>query len=285
MPKIVEEVSAIEVKRLKHPGGGRGNVTFAVGGVSGLLLQIAPSGGRSWLLRTLVGDRRRDIGLGGYPDVTLAQARERAREAKDAIRRGVDPVEQRKAAKASLVAARRRGLTFADAVDRYLAAKLAEFRNEKHRKQWRATLDAYAGPAIGDMLVSDIDVQDVLRTLQPIWAGKTETASRLRGRVEAVLAWATVAGHRKGDNPARWKGNLDALLPKPGKVAKAGNHPALAVAAAPALVRCPAAAGGHRGAGAGDADALRLPLGRGPRRGVGRVRPRRRSSGLSRRHA
>lgn len=234
MPTMAAEVSAIELKRLKHPGGGRGNVTFAVGGVSGLMLQIVPTGGKSWILRTIVGERRRHIGLGGYPDVTLAQARERAREAKDAIRRGIDPVEERKAAKASLVAARKRGLTFAVAVDRYLDAKLSEFRNPKHRQQWRSTLDAYARPAIGAMLVSDIDVQDVLRVLQPIWAGKTETASRLRGRIENVLAWATVAGHRKGDNPARWRGNLDALLPKPGKVAKTDNHPALALADAPA---------------------------------------------------
>lgn len=234
MPKMAAELSAIDVRRLKHPGGDRGNVTFAVGGVSGLILQIVPSGGRTWLLRTVVGDRRREIGLGGFPDVTLAQARERAREAKDAIRRGIDPVEERKAAKASLVAARKRGLTFAGAVDRYLADKLAEFRNPKHRQQWRSTLDTYAGPAIGDMLVADLTPEDVRRTLHPIWQDKTETASRLRGRIENVLAWATVAGYRKGDNPARWKGNLDALLPKPSKVAKADNHPALALTDAPA---------------------------------------------------
>lgn len=228
LPKKASELSAIEVKRLCHPGKGR-NVLFAVGGVSGLHLQITAGGSKSWVLRATVGAKRRDIGLGGYPDVTLAHARERAREAKDQIWRGVDPIEERKASRAALTAAQKRGLTFAEAVERCLEGKLAEFRNEKHRKQWRSTLDNYALPAFGEMLVGDLTVHDMLRALEPIWAKKTETATRLRGRLETVLAWATVAGHRKGDNPARWKGNLDALLPKPGKVAKSDNFPALAL--------------------------------------------------------
>ena len=103
--------------------------------------------------------------------------------------------------------------------------KLAEFENDKHRKQWRATLDRYAAPAIGNMLVADVTVQDVRRVLEPIWQDKTNTASRLRGRIEAVLSWATVAGHREGDNPARWKGNLSEILPKPSKVSE-GAAPA-----------------------------------------------------------
>ena len=226
MPKKARELSAVEVKRLRHPGTGR-NATFAVGGVDGLLLQVTPQGGRSWLLRARIAGKRHELGLGGFPDVTLAQARERAREMRDAIWRGVDPVAERKAARAALAAEAKRGLTFADAVDRYLAAKLSEFRNAKHAKQWRSTLDKYAAPALGDMAVADIAVSDVQRALEPIWSDKTETASRLRGRIEAVLAWATVAGYRRGDNPARWRGNLDAILPKPGKVAKAGNWPAL----------------------------------------------------------
>lgn len=232
MPKLAKELSALDVKRLQHPGKG-GNATFAVGGVSGLLLQITPNNGRTWLLRVAVGGRRREIGLGGFPDVTLAQARERAREAKDKIRLGVDPVEERKAARAALVVARRRGLTFADATDRYLVAKLDAFKNAKHRDQWRNTLQTYAMPELGAMAVQDIAVQDVLRVLEPIWQSKTETASRLRGRIEAVLSWATVAGHRTGDNPARWAGNLKELLPAASKVAKSGNHPAVQVDEAP----------------------------------------------------
>ena len=145
MPKKARELSAKEVRDLKHPGRGR-NAVFPVGGVAGLLLQITPTGARSWLLRTMVGDRRRDIGLGGYPDVTLAQARERAREAKDAIRRGIDPVEERKAARAALVAARARGLTFKDAWERFSAQKVKEFSTDRYRGQWKATVETYALP-------------------------------------------------------------------------------------------------------------------------------------------
>ncbi|MCE8539801.1 integrase arm-type DNA-binding domain-containing protein [Ruegeria pomeroyi] len=232
MPRIAKELSALDVKRLQHPGTG-GNATFAVGGVSGLLLQITPNGGRTWLLRVTVGNKRREIGLGGFPDVTLAMARERAREAKDQIRHGIDPVEQRKAARAALVADQRRGLTFAEATEKCLASKLDAFRNAKHRQQWENTLQTYAMPELGKMLVQDIEVQDVLRVLEPIWQSKTETASRLRGRIEAVLSWSTVAGHRTGDNPARWAGNLKELLPPAAKVAKQDNQPALQIDDAP----------------------------------------------------
>lgn len=226
MPKVARELSPLEVKRLQHPGNGR-NVTFAVGGVSGLLLQITPTGGRSWVLRIKVGGRRRNIGLGGYPDVTLAQARERAREAKGKVWQGVDPVEERKAIRAALVAAARRGLTFADALDRYATEKVKEFRNEKYRDQWRATVESYAVPELGNLLVADIALQDVLRVLQPIWESKTETASKLRQRIERILDYATVQGHREGPNPARWKGNLDMVLAAPSKVSGGANYPAL----------------------------------------------------------
>ena len=229
MPKRAREWTALDVKRAAHPGTHARNVMRPVGGVAGLQLQISPHGAKSWLLRTVVGDRRRAVGLGAYPEVSLAHAREKAAQAKTKIAAGIDPIEERKANRAALVAAQKRGLTFATAVDRYLNAKLSEFRNEKHRKQWRSTLDRYAAPNLGDMLVDDIGLSDILRALEPIWHDKTETASRLRGRIEAVLNWATVAGHRTGDNPARWKGNLDALLPKPTKIAKVHHQPALAL--------------------------------------------------------
>jgi integrase len=232
MPKMAAELSAIDVKRLAHPGGKR-NVLFSVGGVPGLHLQVTPNNGRSWLLRAMVGTARRDIGLGGFPGVTLARAREKAREARDKIERGIDPIEERKEAKAALAAAQRRGLTFADATDKYLSAKLDAFKNAKHRQQWENTLATYAKPELGKMLVQDIAVQDVLRVLQPLWADKTETATRVRGRIEAVLSWATVSGHRSGDNPARWAGNLKELLPAPSKLAKETNQPALMIDDAP----------------------------------------------------
>jgi len=138
---------------------------------------------------------------------------------------GSDPLEAKRKA--------RDAMTFAQAVEHYLTAKLAEFRNEKHTRQWREKLDTYAGDVLGPLLLPNIETRHVLRVLQPIWPEKTESASRLRGRIEAVLSWATVAGHRTGDNPARWKGNLAELLPKPGKVAEAGNHPALALSDLP----------------------------------------------------
>lgn len=228
MPKVIEELSALDVKRLTHPGGKR-NALLSVGGVPGLHLQITPTGGRSWILRTTVGKLRRDIGLGGFPAVTLAQARDKARDARAKIEGGIDPVEARKATKAALAAAQSRGLTFAAAVKTYLETKLEGFKNAKHRQQWENTLTTYAIPELGKMLVEDIETQDVLRVLQPIWSEKTETATRVRGRIEAVLSWATVSGHRKGDNPARWSGNLKELLPAASKVAKSDNQPALAL--------------------------------------------------------
>ena len=223
MPKKALEMTALDVRRLETPG------LHAVGGVAGLVLQIIDSGARSWILRVRIGSKRRMIGLGGFPDVPLTAAREKARETREAIAQGIDPVEQRKAAKAALAAAQRRGMTFADAVDGCLADKLDGFRKDRDRRQWRSQLDNHAMPEIGKVLVGDIEVQDVLRVLKPIWATKTVTATRLRERIEGVLSWATVAGHRSGDNPARWKGNLAELLPKPSKVSGARHHPAVAL--------------------------------------------------------
>lgn len=227
MPRRAKELGPLEVKRLRHPGTNSRNAQVAVGGVAGLLFQITPAGSTSWILRTIVGNARREIGLGAYPEISLAVARDKAREARSKIEAGVDPVEERRAVRSALVAAQRRGLTFTDAVARYLDAKLDAFKNPKHRQQWRNTLETYAIPELGCMLVSEIEVQDVLRVLDPIWRTKPETASRLRGRIEAVLSWATVAGHRTGDNPARWAGNLKELLPAASKVAKNENQPAV----------------------------------------------------------
>ena len=227
MPKIARELSALEVKDLEHHGK-NGNAYYAVGGVAGLLLQVTPAEGKSWILKVTVGAKVREIGLGGYPTVTLKNARDHAREMRDKIRRGIDPVEERKAAKAALFAAQKRGLTFDAAVEKYLEQKLKELTNDKHGKQWRSTLVRYASPAIGKMLVSEITVHDVQRMLDPIWMTITETATRVRSRVESVLDWATVKGHLTGENPARWKGNLETLMPKPNKVAKKDNQPAIA---------------------------------------------------------
>lgn len=232
MPRVAKELGPLDVKRAAHSGG-KSNTMLPVGGVTGLYLQITPNGAKAWILRITIAAKRAEIGLGGFPSVTLAHARDKAREARDKIERGIDPVAERKAVKAALALAQSRGLSFADAVDKCLAAKLDAFRNPKHRQQWRNTLNDYATPHLGKMMVQDIEVRDVLRALQPLWNDKTETASRVRGRIEAVLSWATVSGHRTGDNPARWAGNLKELLPPPSKVAKEGNHPALMIDDAP----------------------------------------------------
>jgi len=233
MPRVAKELGPLDIKRAIHTGGKRNNM-LPVGGVAGLYLQVTPNGGKTWVLRAALAGKRAEMGLGGFPTVTLAQAREKAREARDKIDQGIDPLAERKAARAALVAAARRGLTFTDAMNRYLDAKMEAFSNAKHKAQWRATLETYAQPELGAMLVQDIQVQDVLKVLHPLWSDRTETATRLRGRIEAVLSWATVSGHRTGDNPARWAGNLKELLPAPAKVTKGDNHPAVNLDDAPA---------------------------------------------------
>jgi integrase len=235
VPKKARELGPLDIKRMTQ-GSGTKTEVFSVGGVTGLYLQVTPSGAASWLLRIKVGTLRREIGLGAYPDVTLAQAREKARTAREEVRLGRDPVAERQAAKTALkaaqsaaVTAKLRAMTFDVAMTHYLKTKLEGYQNTKHRAQWRSTLETYAKPALGAMLVADIQVQDVLRALEPIWMEKPETASRVRGRIEAVLAWATVAGHRTGDNPARWAGNLKELLPALPKANRVENQPALAL--------------------------------------------------------
>ena len=244
MPPRAKEMTPAQIKGLKHPGGTRA-VKVAVGGVSGLHIQIQPSGAKSWVLRTRYGDwaerrdangnviergrKKREIGLGPYPDVLPGAARDKAREVKAKLEAGIDPVAERKRAKAALIASARRGLTFADALDKYAAEKTKEFRTEKYRQQWKATVENYAVPEIGPMLVQDIGLQDVLRVLQPIWESRTETASKLRQRIEAILNWATVQGHRTGENPARWAGNLKLVLPAPSRVSGAANYPSLQI--------------------------------------------------------
>ena len=198
------------------------------GGETGLFLRVDPNGGRFWIQRVTIYGKRREIGLGGFPVVGLADARKAALVNKQLAFAGGDPLAERRKT--------RETLTFAEAVERYQAAKLGEFRNDKHKKQWAATLDTYARPVLGDMPLQSIGVADVLRAVLPIWAGKTETASRLRGRIEAVLSWATVAGHREGPNPARWMGNLSELLPKAAKVAKADKSTRLGAGRRVALV-------------------------------------------------
>lgn len=221
MARKAKELGPLAVSRLTEPG------MHAVGGVAGLYLQILPSGGRSWVLRATVGARRRDMGLGGYPDVTLAGAREAARKARERIADGFDPIEERKARQSALKAETARVVTFEDAAKAYIAAHGDSWKNDKHRQQWENTLSTYAYPKIGRLSVADIELAHVLSVLEPIWKDRTETAARLRGRIERVLGWATVRGHREGLNPARWRDHLDQQLASPKKIMKTSHHAAL----------------------------------------------------------
>lgn len=247
MPKRARELRPVELQRLP-PG------RHAVGGVAGLLLQIPDpdrplADGRSrtsatWILRYSIDGRRRDHGLGGYPEVGLAEARDRARAARQAIFEGRDPIAVRQADSLARKAAAAAAVTFKTAAADYIKANEKGWRNTKHGQQWRNTLETYAYPVLGDLLVRDIETAHVLKVLEPIWAEKNETATRLRGRIESVLDAATVRELRTGPNPARWKGHLDHILPAPRKVAKVEHHAALPYAdLQPFLARLRAAEG------------------------------------------
>lgn len=239
MPRSARELSAVEVRQISKPG------LHPVGGVAGLLLQVSGTGAKSWILRVSTGEQRisqsgkpftarRDIGLGGFPTVTLSGAREAARRLREQLAQGVDPVADKKAAKAALRAAKTKRITFAEAAHRCHATKV--FRNAKHRADWIGSLENHAFPHIGNLPVADIGLPEVLTVLEPIWRDRTETASRTRQRIEAVLKWATVSKYRTGDNPAKWKDNLAELLPQPRKLAPVKHHAALPWQSAPAFM-------------------------------------------------
>jgi integrase len=220
MARKAKELGPLAVSKLGTPG------LHFVGGVSGLALQVLPTGGRTWVLRATMGGKRRDMGLGGFPDVPLADARTAARKARELIRAGLDPIEEARATLSAKRASRVKDLTFKQAAAACIAAHEASWRNAKHADQWRNTLATYAYPLIGDLLVRDVELTHVLAILEPIWTAKTETATRLRGRIEQVLDWATARGHRDGLNPARWRGHLDKLLARPSKVARVTHRAA-----------------------------------------------------------
>lgn len=216
-----KELGALAVQSINRRG-----INF-VGGVAGLGLYVQAGGSRSWIFRFRLAGMRRDMGLGGYPEVSLARARDQARDAREKLRDGVDPIELARSKVSALVAARAVAVTFGKAAALYIEAHEPTWKNAKHRQQWENTLTTYAEPTLGRLLVRDVELPHILLVLEKIWKTKTETASRLRGRIEAVLDWATARGYRSGPNPARWKGHLDTILPAPGKIAKVDHHRAL----------------------------------------------------------
>lgn len=227
MARQIFRLSDMKIKSLRKKG-------LHADGQS-LYLRITDSGTKSWIFRFMLGGRRRDMGFGHYPSITLSEARELAREAHAAIQRGIDPVEARR----ERIAGARpqpKVTTFQEAADLYIAAHEKSWKNEKHRFQWRQTINDYAGPALGGLNVAAIGTHDVLKAIEPLWSEKSETASRLRGRIEAVLDWAAARGLRSGENPARWRGHIDKLLPARAKVRKVQHHPALPWQEVPALI-------------------------------------------------
>ncbi|ODV13505.1 MAG: integrase [Rubrivivax sp. SCN 70-15] len=223
MPKLAKEMPAIEVAKTTAPG------LHFVGVVPGLALQVTPAGARSWTLRAVIGGKRRDMGLGAYPEVTLARAREKARDARELIRQGIDPIARQQAAQSELRASMAAALTFKECASAYIKAHRAGWRSAKHAQQWENSLAQHAYPVIGELMVRDVKLPQVLAVLEPIWTTTNETAVRLRGRIELVLDWATARGLRDGLNPARWRGHLDKLLAKPSKVKTVEHHSALPV--------------------------------------------------------
>lgn len=220
-------LTAVAIRSMKHPGGNR---PIRVGDGGGLYLQVAPGGSKSWLFRFTLRGKAREMGLGPVGDppaaVPLAEARSLAAEQRGLLRQGIDPIEARRAAERAKAAAAP-DHTFRAVTDFYVAAHEAGWRGMKFRKQWRKTLEDYAFPHFGEHPIAQISTGDVMNALEPIWRTKPETATRVRGRIEAVLDYARTRGWREGENPARWKGHLSNLLPARSKVARVEHHSAL----------------------------------------------------------
>ena len=216
MAREIGKLSAVEVRNKSLPG------LHADGG--GLYLQITEGGSKSWVYRFMLAGKRRDMGLGGIHTISLSEAREVARRCRQLVRDGVDPIESRRAVKLAARADNMKVMTFRQCGEAFIKAHEAGWSNSKHIAQWTSTLEAYVYPSIGGLSVGAVDTGMVMKVLEPIWATKTETASRVRGRIEAILDWATVRKYRSGENPARWKGHLDHLLPARAKVRKAGHQ-------------------------------------------------------------
>jgi integrase len=220
MGRAIEKLSALAVSRraakpgLHNDGGGLG-------------LRVSASKASSWVFRYMLRGKAREMGLGSYPEISLADARALATEARRQKALGNDPITMREAIRTQERIDAAKSVTFRDCAEAYIESRKAGWKNTKHAAQWSATLETYAMPVIGDLPVQAVDVSLVHKVLDPIWNKKTETASRVRGRIESILDWATVRGFRKGDNPARWKGHLENLFAKRSKVQAVEHHSAL----------------------------------------------------------
>jgi Phage integrase central domain/Arm DNA-binding domain len=205
MARVTHRLTAIKVANLKSKG------LYPDG--AGLYLRITTSGTKSWLFRFSRDGATRDMGLGPIATVSLARDREMAAEARRERLEGADPIETRRTRRVSQSLAAARGTTFKSCAEQLIASQEAGWRNFKHHQQWRNSLSTYVFPVLGDLAVGAIDTTLVMKVLEPFWTAKPQTASRVRGRIEAVLDWAKVRGLREGQNPAQWRGHLNHLLP------------------------------------------------------------------------
>jgi integrase len=228
MGRALHRLSDPEIKQRRKSG------YYADGGC--LYLRIAPGGTKGWIFRYTLNGRTRDAGLGSVADVTLKKARQEAKAWRELIEAGTDPIEARERKRAEAELASAKAMTFEQCAKAYIASHEPSWRNDKHRAQWRSTLATYCYPVLGTIPVGAIDTALVLMAVEPIWAAKPETASRVRGRVEVILNWAKARGHRDGDNPARWRGHLDQLLPAKAKVRRVEHHSALPYREIPAFM-------------------------------------------------
>jgi integrase len=216
-------LTALTVKNLKPDGR---KPSYHIDG-GGLMLKVTAQGSKSWIFRYMRRGVDNWLGLGSYPEVTLAEARELAATHRKAIRAGIDIAAEKKVIAATVRAEQAKAVTFDWCSAQYIAAHKSSWRNAKSEQQWTNTLSTYASPVIGALDVARIETSHIMQILEPIWQTKAETASRLRGRIENVLDWATVSQHRTGDNPARLKGHLDVLLPARNKAISIEHHAAL----------------------------------------------------------
>jgi integrase len=210
----------------------------------GLHLHIRADGAAAWVLRFRLHEKQRDMGLGGYPAIGLAEARQLARDAKSLVLKGVDPTRERRQARVEAAEAASGERSFRSTAEAMIEARRDGWRNAKHAAQWTSTLTRHVYPTFGSMPVAQVDTDAVLRVLRPIWSRTPETASRVRGRIEAVMDFARARGWRSGENPARWRGHLAELLPPPRKVAPVAHQPSLAWQKVPAFLNALAE---HRG--------------------------------------
>jgi integrase len=244
MPKKVHEsLTARTVASLRKPG-------YHIDG-DGLYLQVTPGCAKTWVFRYMLRGKAREMGLGSLSRLSLAEARVEAKKQREVLRKGIDPIEARAASRAAQALESARSMSFKECADSYIEGNRASWKNAKHATQWENTLRDFAlyhsddrqkdvkerRPLLRDLPVSSIDTPEVLLVLEPIWRSTPETAARLRGRIEAILDWARVRKYRSGENPARWRGHLDKILPKRSKVQKVRHHPALPFTEAGAFMK------------------------------------------------